>query len=44
MKILKILASNYKWFKVHGIFKKWQINDDRGTAKYNIFLDNFCLK
>ena len=44
MKILKILASNYKWFKVYGIFKKWQIDDDRGTAKYNIFLDNFCLK
>ena len=29
MKILKILASNSKRFRVHGIFKKWQINDDR---------------
>ena len=23
MKILKILASNSKWFKFYGIFKKW---------------------
>ena len=29
MKILKILASNSKWFRVSGIFKKWQIDDDR---------------
>ena len=46
MKILKILASNFKQFRVYGIFNKWQIDDDRrgGTDKYNIFLDNFCLK
>ena len=49
MKILKILASNSKWFRMDGIFKKWQIDYDRGggvegVAKYNIFLDNFCLK
>ena len=30
MKILKILASNSKWFRVYGIFKKWQIDDDKG--------------
>ena len=27
MKILKILASDSKWFRVYGIFKKWQIDD-----------------
>ena len=30
MKILKILASNSKWGKVYGIFKKLQIDDDKG--------------
>ena len=30
MKILKILASNSKWFRVYGIFKKLQIDDDKG--------------
>ena len=45
IKILKILASNTKRFRVYGIFlKKWQIDEDNGAAKYNIFLDNFCLK
>ena len=49
MKILKILPSNSKQFRVYGIFKKCQIDYDRGggvegVAKYNIFLDNFCLK
>ena len=29
MKILKILASNSQWFRVYGIFKKWQIDDGR---------------
>ena len=29
MKILKILASNSKQFRVYEIFKKWQIDDDR---------------
>ena len=29
MKILKILASNSKRFRVYGIFKKLQIDDDR---------------
>ena len=46
MKILKILASNSKRFGVYGIFKTLQIDDDKGggPAKYNNFLDNFCLK
>ena len=44
MKILKILASNSKRFRDYGIFKKWQIDGDMGGAKYNNFLDNFCLK
>ena len=30
MKILKILAFNTKWFRVYGIFKKFQIDDDNG--------------
>ena len=30
MKILKILVSNSKRFKVYGIFKKLQIDDDKG--------------
>ena len=42
MKILKILASNSNQFRVYDIFKTLQIDDD--TAKYNSFLDNFCLK
>ena len=29
MKILKVLASNSKWLRVYGIFKQWQIDDDR---------------
>ena len=29
MKILKVLASNSKQFRVYGIFKKRQIDDDR---------------
>ena len=29
MKILKVLASNSKRFRVYGIFKKRQIDDDR---------------
>ena len=44
MKILKILTSHSKRFRVYGIFKKWQIDDDKGAANYTIFLDNFCLK
>ena len=44
MKIMKVLASNSKRFRVYGIFKKWQIDNDRGVAKYNNFLYNFCLK
>ena len=44
MKIMKILASNSKWFRVYGIFKKRQIDDDMEAARYDIFLDNFCLK
>ena len=30
MKILKILASNTKRFRVNGIFKKLKIDDDKG--------------
>ena len=30
MKILKILASNSKQFRVYGMFKNWQIDDDSG--------------
>ena len=30
MKILKILASNSKRFRVYGIFKKLQIDGDKG--------------
>ena len=30
IKTLKILASNSKWFRVYGIFKKLQIEDDYG--------------
>ena len=30
MKILKILASNSKQFRVYGILKKLQIDDDKG--------------
>ena len=44
MKIMKTLASNSKWFRVYSIFKKWQIDDDREAAKYNILLDNFYLE
>ena len=29
-KILKILASNSKQFRIYGIFKKLQIDDDKG--------------
>ena len=39
MKILKILASNPKRFRVYGIFKKLQIDDDkRGTPNTTISL------
>ena len=44
MKILNILGSNSKRFRVYDIFKKWQIVVIEGTAKYYIFLDNFSLK
>ena len=43
MKILKILASNSKQFRVYGIFKKWQIDDDRdreGSANTTLGLIN----
>ena len=30
MKIMKILASNSKQFRVYGIFKKGEIDGDRG--------------
>ena len=32
MKILKILASNSKRVRVYDIFKKWQIDDEKGTG------------
>ena len=44
MKILKILDTNSNRFTNYGIFKKWQVDEDSGIAKYNIFLDNFYLK
>ena len=44
MKIQQILASNSKRFRVYGIFKRWEVDDDRGAARYNVFLDNFGLK
>ena len=44
MKILEILTSNCKRFRVYDIFKKWQIYDDTGVARYYIFFDNFHLE
>ena len=35
VKILKILASNSKWFRVYGIFKKLQIDDGKGEGPRN---------
>ena len=32
MEILKILTSNSKMFRVYGIFKKLQIDDDKGEG------------
>ena len=32
MKIMKILASNSKQFRVYGILKKLQIDDDKGEG------------
>ena len=32
MKILKILASNSKRFRVYGIFKNYKIDDDKGQG------------
>ena len=29
MKVLKILTSNSKWFRVYDIFKKLQVDDDK---------------
>ena len=37
MKILKVLASNSKQFGVYGIFKKQQIDDDRGGLPNTTF-------
>ena len=33
MKVLKILTSNSKRFRVYGIFKKLQIDDDKGKLQ-----------
>ena len=45
MKILKILASNSKRFRVYDIFKKLQIDDDhQEDRQIQQFLDNFWLK
>ena len=38
MKALKILASNYKHFRIYGIFKKWQIGAPRLTFQILLFL------
>ena len=35
MKILKILVSNSKGFRVYGIFKTLQIDDDKGGGLPN---------
>ena len=35
MKILKILASNSKRFRVYGIFKKLQTDDGKGEGPRN---------
>ena len=44
MKILKVLASNSKQFRVYGIFKNGKLMMiGEGTAKYCIFLNNLCL-
>ena len=40
MKILKILASNSKRFRVYGIFKKLQIDGDSGWPKISLAM--FC--
>ena len=44
MKILKILASNSKRFRVYGIFKKLQIGDDKGDPQIQQFLRQILLK
>ena len=44
MTLLKILASNSNWFRVYGIFKKWQIDDDRGGGQILHFLRYLLLK
>ena len=49
MKILKILASKSKRFRVYGIFTKLQTDVDTGEGggglhKYYNFLDNFRFK
>ena len=38
MTVLKILASDSKWFRVYGIFNKWRIDDDRGVGQILHFL------
>ena len=37
MKILKILDSNSKQLRVYSVFKKWQIDDDRGWQRTTTF-------
>ena len=44
MTILKILATNSKWFRVYGIFKNDKLMMIEGMVKYYIFLDIFCLE
>ena len=38
LKILEILASNSKWFRVYGIFRKLQIDDEGGDHQIQQFL------
>ena len=38
IKVLNILASNSKWFRVYDILKKLQIDDDRGGGQMQQFL------
>ena len=47
MKILKILVSNFKHFRIYGTFLKmanWHWTCPGSHFKYFIFFDNFCFK
>ena len=44
MKVLKILVSNSKWFRVYDIFYKWQIDDDREGVQILHFVGQLLIK